>query len=158
MVSSPRVQSKLAGVLDVWCTLYDTAVLNISLVASDPNHCAHLVSAELYSAYGRLAKMEVVSKETKTQMRKFDLYQNSIASAACCIVGRIKWAAIGSGGAEDKARCVKKLLSLLAWQLARFWDGMKKVCFGGGIEVHGVLVLILPGQQQATTEKAITAN
>lgn len=119
----------MAGVLEAWRVLYDVAVFNVSLVVSDPNHCAHLTSAELYTAYGHIAKLDTASRETRVQTHKFDLYQNAVASLVCCITSRVKWSALGgaSQGSEDRSRCIKKLLSLLAWQLARFWDGTKKV-------------------------------
>jgi hypothetical protein len=109
----------------VWRVLYDVAVLNISLVVSDPNHCAHLTSAELYTAYGHIAKLDTASRETRVQTHKFDQYQSAVASVVYSIATRIKWSALG--GAEERSKCIKKLLSLLAWQLARFWDGTKKV-------------------------------
>lgn len=109
--------------------MYDMAVLHISLVVGDTNHCSHLVSTQLYLAYKEVAKEDRLSLETKFQTQRFDLYQNAIARVVSVISSKIQWAGLTSlhGGSEDRAKSVKKLLSLLAWQLARFCDGTKKV-------------------------------
>ena len=75
------------------------------------------------------------SMDHKHQVLRFDLYQNAVASALSYIVSKIRWAALGppanatptkeKGG---KVKSVEKILSLLAWQLAAFWDTAKKVC------------------------------
>ena len=131
------------SVLETWGVAYATAVLNVSLVVGDPNHCAHVVSTELYASYSHIYKLSTaVALEIKAQTSKFDLYQNAIAVAVATIVSKIQWTALTSpAGSEDRSKCIKKLLSLLAWQLARFWDvtGKVRVREGGGVAywIHG---------------------
>lgn len=110
------------------------AVLNISLVAGDPNHCSHLVSSQLYNAYKEVAKDDTLTLETRVLTNKFDLYQNAIASIINIITSKMQWSALTTPqGSEDRAKSVRKLLSLLAWQLARFCDGTKKVSCADGV-------------------------
>lgn len=120
----------MTSILEAWRALYDVGRLHISLMVGDTNHCAHLVSTELYTAYSHIAKQDTVSVDTKVQVLKFDLYQNSIASAVSYVMSKLQWSALTAPQrSEDRSKCVKKLLNLLAWQLARFWDGTKKVGF-----------------------------
>ena len=79
------------------------------------------------------------SLEQKHQVLRFDLYQNAVASALSYIVSKIKWgilvapATVGQPssskeGGHRRVQSLETLLSLLAWQLAAFWDTAKKVC------------------------------
>lgn len=76
------------------------------------------------------------SLDQKHQVLRFDLYQNAIASALSYVVSKIKWGTLvapATGGQPSKERgsgrvkSLETLLSLLAWQLAAFWDTTKKV-------------------------------
>ncbi len=123
-------QSYVTSILEAWSVGYHTAMLHISLVVSDPNHCAHLVSSELYAAYSLISKRNsAVALEHKTQTHRLDLYQNAVATAVATVVAKIKWAGLTAmpTGSEDRSKCIRKILSLLAWQLARFWDVAEKV-------------------------------
>ena len=118
----------MSSILEEWRALYEVAILHIALVVGDPNQCAHLVSAELYTAYRLVSRKDTISVTTQAQTHAFDLYQNAIASSVSFVTSKIQWSAVVTHkGVEDRSKCIKKLLSLLAWQLARFWDGTKKV-------------------------------
>lgn len=73
--------------------------------------------------------------EQKHQVLRFDLYQNAVASALSYVVSKIKWSSIHQGLATrsaakergGRAKSLEMLFSLLAWQLATFWDTAKKV-------------------------------
>ena len=72
------------------------------------------------------------SLDQKHQVLRFDLYQNAVASALSYILSKIKWGTLVApvtskerGG--GRVKCLETLLSLLAWQLAAFWDTAKKV-------------------------------
>lgn len=118
----------LATILEVWTEVYDVALINISLIVSNPNHCAQLVSTELCDAFNSAAKLDPVTLESKAQTLKFDLYQNSVANAVAHIVHKMHWSALAPPqGSEDRLKCIKKLLGLLSWQMVMFCDGIKKV-------------------------------
>ena len=77
------------------------------------------------------------SLDQKHQVLRFDLYQNAVASALSYVVSKIKWGTLvpAMGGRRSKeqggggrVKSVETLLSLLAWQLAAFWDTAHKVC------------------------------
>ena len=104
------------------------SVQHISLVVADPNHCSHLISTQLYSAYKEVAKDDALALETRFQMQKLDQYQNAVSQVIGFITSKIHWSALTTHqGSEDRSKSVKKMFSLLAWQLARFCDGTKKV-------------------------------
>ena len=75
-------------------------------------------------------------------MIKFDLYQNGVASALQCVASKLNWGAKratsegkgparggeGGEGGGGVVKSIQPLMSIVAWQLATFWDSMKKVC------------------------------
>ena len=81
-------------------------------------------------------KQVLSSLDQKHQVLRFDLYQNAVASALSYVMSKIKWGTLvapATGGQSSKERrggrvkSLETLLSLLAWQLAAFWDTAKKV-------------------------------
>ena len=84
------------------------------------------------------AKVDATTLDSRGQVIKFDVYQNAVAMALQCVASKLNWSTIWStsegrgqmrggerrGGAE---KSIRSLMSLLAWQLATFWDNMQKV-------------------------------
>ena len=79
------------------------------------------------------AKVDASTLDSRGQVIKFDVYQNAVAMALQCVASKLNWNTMWStsegrgqmrGGAE---KSIQSLMSLLAWQLATFWDNMQKV-------------------------------
>ena len=85
--------------------------------------------------------MDASTLDSRGQVIKFDVYQNAVAMALQCVASKLNWSTFWStsegrgqmrggerrGGAVGGERSIRSLMSLLAWQLATFWDNMQKV-------------------------------
>ena len=76
----------------------------------------------------------------KTEIIKFDMYQNAVALALIRILHRLNWGRLkmsaeegsegGGGGSRAKeaaAKSIQSLTGLLSWQLATMWDTVQRV-------------------------------
>lgn len=86
--------------------------------------------------------MDASTLESRGQVIKFDVYQNAVAMALQCVASKLNWGTAMWSTSEDRGqmrggergrravereKCIQSLMSLLAWQLATFWDNMQKV-------------------------------
>lgn len=123
----------MIGIFEVWRSLYDMALLHISLVVSDPNHCALLTLGELHAVYRDGQHKDAILNQ-KNWVFDFDMCQEAVASAVSFILHKLKWSDIVPQRtlhkdqlSDDGSKCIKKVLELLPWQLERFNSGTKEV-------------------------------
>ena len=94
----------------------------------------------------------------KTEIIKFDMYQNAVALALIRILHRLNWGRLkmsaeegsegGGGGSRAKeaaAKSIQSLTGLLSWQLATMWDTVQRVSVYMHVHVPASFVYTIVG-------------